>query len=100
MKDSQDWLDEILELLVGNFAAKYKEGDWWGYDTNLGNQEKTFEHAKSAIRKRVLQEALSLVEDTPKLRLSAKFQEDFGLLGEYVSTDELRNKFNDTWGEK
>lgn len=46
-------LRQILEDLVENFAAKYKDSDvstyWWGHDTNLGDQSEAFDEAVAAI---------------------------------------------------
>ena len=45
----RDKLQEIHEALVGNFAAKFKEGTWWGHDTDLGEQKEAFDQAAQAI---------------------------------------------------
>lgn len=45
----RDKLQEIHEALVGNFAAKFKEGNWWGHDTDLGEQKEAFDQAAQAI---------------------------------------------------
>lgn len=90
MKDSQDWLDEILDKLklftktpLGRMTPEQDEAtlDW--------------RQAKSAIREHFLKEALSLIPE--------QADED-GSTGKWVNgfndaNAELRNKFNDKYKE-
>lgn len=40
----------ILEHLVSHFAEKDENGDWWGFDTNVGNRIPDFTAAINAIK--------------------------------------------------
>lgn len=35
-------LQELLEDFAKLFAERDNEGNWWGYDTNLGSQKQNF----------------------------------------------------------
>lgn len=92
MKDSQDWLDEILDKLklfvktpLGRMTPEQDKAtlDW--------------RQAKSAIRKHILQEALEMLDSMPKLILKGEIEDDMGLFGDYIEVAELRNKFNDKY---
>ena len=94
MKDSQDWLDEILDKLklftktpLGRMTPEQDEAtlDW--------------RQAKSAIREHFLKEALEILDGMPKLILKGKIEDDMGLFGDYIEVAELRNKFNDKYKE-
>ena len=94
MKDSQDWLDEILDKLklftktpLGRMTPEQDEAtlDW--------------RQAKSAIREHFLKEALEMLDSMPKLILKGKIEDDMGLFGDYIEVAELRNKFNDKYKE-
>lgn len=43
-------IKSILEHLVGHFAYKDDEGNWWGHDTNLGSRTANFTAAINSIR--------------------------------------------------
>lgn len=96
MKDSQDWLDEILQAV---YRKGHKDGSKTTSDGSsgfmvytTGNQE-----AKSAIRKHILQEALEMIGEDES--------DDNVVINDlYMATrnglrQELRNKFNDRYGE-
>lgn len=94
MKDSQDWLDEILDKLklftktpLGRMTPEQDEAtlDW--------------RQAKSAIREHFLKEAMELLDGMPKLTLKGKIQDDMGLFGDYVEIAELRTKLTDKYKE-
>jgi len=89
MKDSQDWLDEILET----------EPHRTGLHEDSGNGDPCYCTTKSAIREHFLKEALEMINNTPKLILKGKFEDDMGLFGDYIEVAELRNKFNDKYKE-
>lgn len=40
---------DILEHLVAHFASKDEDGNWWGFDTNLGNREPDIRAAINSI---------------------------------------------------
>ena len=109
MKDSQDWLDEILDKLklftktpLGRMTPEQDEAtlDW--------------RQAKSAIREHFLKEALEMIKDwreqgCPNTKLEGSYcnkcnycldrdNHDFGR-GYDFSKAELRNKFNDKYKE-
>lgn len=100
MKDSQDWLDEILvDLYAGKgMYAKYPNGV--GKATAEGSN---VQEAKSAIRKRILQEALEILKDEPdNSNLEAITMaeiSDFPCHTRNKLRQELRNKFNDKYKE-
>lgn len=39
----------ILRKLVSHFAALEPNGDYWGHDTNLGDQKEAFKEAEAAL---------------------------------------------------
>ena len=80
MKDSQDWLDEILET----------EPHRTGLHEDSGNGDPCYCTTKSAIRKHILQEALEIVDSVQAERVT-------GL--DLVSKQMVRNKFNDKYKE-
>jgi hypothetical protein len=43
-------LIKILERLVSQFAEKDEEGNWWGFDTNVGARRADFATAIRSIR--------------------------------------------------
>lgn len=83
MKDSQDWLVELLYEFLGDYKEK-------GY-LSEGNTKQ----AKSAIRKHILQEALSLIGDD----LPLDTEPNTGQRIHNKVKQELRNKFNDKYKE-
>lgn len=89
MKDSQDWLDEILFEAVESAAV---------YNKNISPEEADYiqQVAKSAIRKHILQEALEILKDEPEQGWEARNTptEERNQLRQ-----ELRNKFNDKYKE-
>ena len=96
MKDSQDWLDEILGDYGAKRAVAYRDENQNDYgDTCV----KLKSQAKSAIREHFLKEALEMINGLPKLILKGKFEDDMGLFGDYIEVAELRNKFNDKYKE-
>jgi len=88
MKDSQDWLDEIF---VDWATAHGMTGATGKIKFGLNKSDK---QAKSAIRKHILQEALSLIGDD----LPLDTEPNTGQRIHNKVKQELRNKFNDTWG--
>ena len=64
MSTYQDRARLVLEELVTSFAEKDEQGEWWGHDTDLGNQEEAFDQA--------LSELASIVEEE---RLQGRFDE-------------------------
>lgn len=50
MSKTDDELEEILIRLVSQFAGRDEEGNWWGFDTNVGTQSIAFAAAKRSIR--------------------------------------------------
>ena len=99
MKDSQDWLDEILDKLklftktpLGRMTPEQDEAtlDW--------------RQAKSAIREHFLKEALEMIGDmeereTEDMSLQSWGKEDYEAFGRNILRLELRNKFNDKYKE-
>lgn len=45
------YIQDALVELVGNFAERDEEGNWWGFDTNVGEQIDAFKKAEAAIVK-------------------------------------------------
>ncbi len=93
MKDSQDWLDEILET----------EPHRTGLHEDSGNGDPCYCTTKSAIRKHILQEALEILKDEPdNSNLEAITMaeiSDFPCHTRNKLRQELRNKFNDKYKE-
>lgn len=92
MKDSQDWLDALLADRLW-FAEQELNAGQNVRDT-LTNMK---DELDSAIRKHILQEALSLIgEDEPE-----NFVQDYYDEGYEANQlrQELRNKFNDKYKE-
>lgn len=63
MSTYQDRVRLVLVSLVTNFAEKDEQGEWWGHDTNLGNQEEAFDQALSELASIVEEEAIQLLRN-------------------------------------
>lgn len=97
MKDSQDWLDEELQNFISGYIPHLKG------DVNI--EYKPYVEAKSAIRKRFLQEALEMIGKDDRDYSGDNTDHDSKIFLVASSTScnelrqELRNKFNDRYGE-
>lgn len=95
MKDSQDWLDEILET----------EPHRTGLHEDSGNGDPCYCTTKSAIRKHILQEALEMIGKDDRDYSGDNTDHDSKIFLVASSTacnelrQELRNKFNDKYKE-
>jgi hypothetical protein len=94
MKDSQDWLDEILDKMhcCGQMNTLNME---YAPDRAV---------AKSAIREHFLKEALEIIGDmeereTEDMSLQSWGKDDYKAFGRNGLRAELRNKFNDKYKE-
>lgn len=63
-KDSKE-ITAILEHLVGHFAYKDEDGNWWGHDTNVGKCTQDFAAAVRSIK------GQNLYHRNTKLKLTA-----------------------------
>lgn len=120
MKDSQDWLDEIVldYLRKFDYNNKYilpfdchidgRVGDMLGESLEEYNElMELYGELKSAIRKHILQEALEMIGKdalyNPRLKYPPKDGTSLGtkdfVIGYNGAKDELRNKFNDKYKE-
>jgi hypothetical protein len=88
MKDSQDWLDELLDN-YGNWIAYCENPVNYGH-TPPRSGRITDAQAKSAIREHFLKEALELIDE-----VGTYYVGDWPA----CNPDELRNKFNDKYKE-
>lgn len=43
------YIQEALEELVNNFAERDEEGNWWGFDTNVGTKDEAFAKCERRI---------------------------------------------------
>lgn len=43
------YIQDALIELVNNFAERDEDGNWWGFDTNVGEQRVAFEKAERQI---------------------------------------------------
>jgi hypothetical protein len=99
VKDSQDWLDEILEEfgLDDRYNFEDRLHDRITDDEMCEQYEAFYNKAKSAIRKHILQEALEMIGEDES--------DDNVVINDlYMATrnglrQELRNKFNDKYKE-
>ena len=91
MRDLQDWLDEEIDKVVTCIALAF------GGDLSYLEKEDYQQIAlsKSAIRKHILQEALSLIGDD----LPLDTEPNTGQRIHNKVKQELRNKFNDKYKE-
>lgn len=93
MKDSQDWLDDLFDDWLGK-AKGFTPSDS-SLSATLKTRHIVASDAKSAIRKHILQEALSLIgEDLP-----LNTEPNTGQRIHNKVKQELRNKFNDKYKE-
>ena len=106
MKDSQDWLDEILEEfgLDDRYNFEDRLHDRITDDEMCEQYEAFYNKAKSAIHKHILQEALEMIGDmeereTDDTSLQSWGKEDYEAFGRNMLRQELRNKFNDKYKE-
>ena len=106
MKDSQDWLDEIIKeiLLVDNAALYELRGSGAIAVEDLKRvKNKYIKRCKQAIRKHILQEALGILEGVDIERpggvkiLDRSYYEMKAMLDDFLVM--LRNKFNNIYKE-
>jgi len=101
MKDSQDWLDEILEEfgLDDRYNFEDRLHDRITDDEMCEQYEAFYNKAKSAIRKHILQEAKSLIEEMAIQFDDINPDDPRPDVIRNNTLAELRNKFNDKYKE-
>lgn len=94
MKDSQDWLDEIV-LRALTTAPNNMQEKTINDKTIIVFEVQNYKVVTSTIRKHILQEALSLIGDD----LPLDTEPNTGQRIHNKVKQELRNKFNDKYKE-
>lgn len=94
MSTYQDRARLVLVSLVTNFAEKDEQGEWWGHDTNLGNQEEAFDQALSELASTIEEELLPK-ERPVKPRQSGQDAKQLINLGYNTAIQEIRGKFKE-----